>query len=117
MLTASPVLTTRLRYGSTGGSAASSRLKNPANDLLITQLSEELRDRRPRSTLKFADGKPLVVSGFSKDHDATLGKVPDVQPGLGEVGAVRPAHPHRLRRQSYLRVDVRAVSQDGRHGR
>jgi hypothetical protein len=52
------------------------RLKWPQTDRLIGQINDELRRRLPQTGLKFVDGKPLVVSGFSKDHDATVGQVP-----------------------------------------
>jgi len=53
------------------------RLKWPRTQRLIEQLEQELRRRQPASGLKLVDGKPLVVGGFSKDKDATVGHVPD----------------------------------------
>jgi len=53
------------------------RLKSPSVRRLLEQLNAEFRDRLPRQQLKFCDGKPLVVGGFSKDPDVRWGKVPD----------------------------------------
>jgi hypothetical protein len=52
------------------------RLKRPQTERLIGQINDELAQRLPHSDLKFVDGKPLTVSGFSKDCDATVGQVP-----------------------------------------
>ena len=52
------------------------RLKRPETGRLIGQINDELAQRLPHSDLKFVDGKPLTVSGFSKDRDATVGQVP-----------------------------------------
>jgi hypothetical protein len=52
------------------------RLKRPETDRIIARINDELRRRLPRTDLKFVDGKPLVVGGFSKDPDATVGQVP-----------------------------------------
>ena len=52
------------------------RLKRPETERLIGQINDELARRLPHSGLKFVDGKPLTVSGFSKDRDATTGQVP-----------------------------------------
>lgn len=52
------------------------RIKTPRILQWIERVDAEVRDRLPGSDLKFADGKPLVVSGFSKDRDATTGYVP-----------------------------------------
>jgi hypothetical protein len=53
------------------------RLKSWPVRRLIAQLDRQLRDLLPRSTEKVIDGKPLVVGGFSKDPDTTVGAVPD----------------------------------------
>jgi|HubBroStandDraft_1064217.scaffolds.fasta_scaffold274170_1 hypothetical protein len=53
------------------------RLRSDSVQQTIHQINAELRDSLPRSQLKFCDGKPLVVGGFSKDPDARYGKVPD----------------------------------------
>jgi hypothetical protein len=53
------------------------RLKTTSARQLIDQISADCRQRFPPSQLKFCDGKPLVVGGFSKDPDARWGKVPD----------------------------------------
>jgi hypothetical protein len=53
------------------------RLKTDSTRQLIDQINIEHRGRLSRSGLKFCDGKPLVVGGFSKDPDAHWGKVPD----------------------------------------
>jgi hypothetical protein len=55
----------------------SRRLKSVRVRQLIDQINIECRQRFPGSYLKFCDGKPLVVGGFSKDPDAHWGKVPD----------------------------------------
>lgn len=52
------------------------RLRHPAVERLIQRINRDERDRLPHSSEKFCDGKPLVVSGFSKDPDARRGKVP-----------------------------------------
>jgi hypothetical protein len=53
------------------------RLKTHSVRQLIRQLNAQFHDRLPHSQLKFCDGKPLPVGGFTKDPDAKLGKVPD----------------------------------------
>jgi hypothetical protein len=53
------------------------RLRSDSVLRLIDQIGAECRARLPRSGLKFCDGKPLVVSGFTKDPDARSGHVPD----------------------------------------
>ena len=53
------------------------RLRSPVVQQLITQVSGELRDQLPCSQHKVIDGKPLVVSGFSKDPDVARGVVPN----------------------------------------
>lgn len=52
------------------------RLKTHPVQRLLALLFLEYRDRLPASARKFADGKPLTVGGFSKDPDATSGKLP-----------------------------------------
>jgi hypothetical protein len=69
-----PVWLRRLRLPSY--SQMMRRLKHPSVGQLIEQIDRECRDRLPRSDEKICDGKPLVVSGFSKDPDARLGKIP-----------------------------------------
>ena len=54
------------------------RLKTASVTRGIAHVDAELRRRLPRGDAdRVADGKPLVVSGFSHDPDATRGKVPD----------------------------------------
>ena len=53
------------------------RIKSPWIRGIINQINAQLRDRLGHSFEKVADGKPLVVGGFSHDPDARLGKVPD----------------------------------------
>lgn len=53
------------------------RLRTDVITDLIAQLNAELRERLPRTSAKVADGKPLIVGGFTHDPDARLGKVPD----------------------------------------
>ncbi len=53
------------------------RLREPAVRQLIARVNDECRERLGHSSEKFADGKPMVVGGFSKDPDAAVGKVPD----------------------------------------
>lgn len=53
------------------------RLKSAAVQRLLEQINEECKARLPRSAELVADGKPLVVGGFSKDPDATVGRVPE----------------------------------------
>jgi len=53
------------------------RLKSAAVQRLLQQINQECKSHLSRSGELVADGKPLVVGGFSKDPDATVGKVPD----------------------------------------
>lgn len=53
------------------------RLATPSVARLMRQMNEELTQQLGRSNQKAADGKPLVVSGFTRDPDATRGHVPD----------------------------------------
>ena len=53
------------------------RLKTASIAALIARLNAELRQRLGRSCDKVADGKPLIVGGFSHDPDARWGKAPD----------------------------------------
>jgi Transposase DDE domain len=52
------------------------RLQNESVAKWIATLDAELRERLPRGKDKVADGKPLVVGGFSHDPDARWGKTP-----------------------------------------
>jgi hypothetical protein len=52
------------------------RLRTDAVRRLVARLDEELRGRLPRGGAKVADGKPLVVGGYSHDPDAARGPVP-----------------------------------------
>jgi len=70
-----PLWLRRLKFPSY--SQVMKRLKTPAAQQLIEQLNTDLRQRLPRSPEKICDGKPLVVGGYSKDPDASWGKVPD----------------------------------------
>jgi hypothetical protein len=53
------------------------RLRSGQVLALIRQINQELRQQLPRGRTKLGDGKAYVVNGFSKDRDATFGKVPD----------------------------------------
>lgn len=53
------------------------RLKNERHQQLIEQINSECKQRLPKGNELIVDGKPLVVGGFSKDPDATTGRVPD----------------------------------------
>jgi len=44
---------------------------------LLLRFNDHLREQLPGTSLRFLDGKPLLVGGFSKDGDAERGKVPD----------------------------------------
>ena len=70
-----PLWCRRLRFPSY--SQLCRRLKSGAVQRLLEQINEECKAALPRSGNLIADGKPLVVGGFSKDPDATVGKVPD----------------------------------------
>ncbi len=70
-----PLWCRRLRFPSY--SQLRRRLNHPRVQQLLHQMNEELKDRLPRSAELACDSKPLVVGGFSKDPDATVGKVPD----------------------------------------
>jgi hypothetical protein len=50
------------------------RLNTVGVQALIEQAQAYLRDRLPRSPLKFVDAKPLPVGGCSKDRDAKVGR-------------------------------------------
>jgi hypothetical protein len=50
------------------------RLDGLAVGAFLRQLEQHLRDRGQQSLLAFLDGKPLPVSGVSKDPDATWGR-------------------------------------------
>jgi len=52
------------------------RLKTPQVGELVERLGREARAALPHSGEKLADGKPLLVGGFSKDPDARRGKAP-----------------------------------------
>ena len=56
------------------------RLRSDSVGQLLSRISasttEQLRQVLPSSDVKICDGKPLTVSGFSRDPEATLGKVP-----------------------------------------
>ena len=58
-------------------SQANRRLKHPYIAQIIAQLDVEFRTRLPHGPDKVADGKPLIVGGFSHDSHARWGKVPD----------------------------------------
>lgn len=53
------------------------RLNQPAFQDLLHAFNAELKDLLPRSDEKVADGKPLVIGGYSKDPDADEGHIPD----------------------------------------
>jgi hypothetical protein len=52
------------------------RLQTPRVRQLIDELNRHYHDQLPSTQQKFCDGKALTVGGFSKDPDATRGKVP-----------------------------------------
>src|ERR1700683_1073767 len=70
-----PIWCRRLAFPSY--SQLNKRLRARSVQTLITQLNLELRGRLPSTGDKIADGKPLVVGGYSHDPDARWGKVPD----------------------------------------
>jgi hypothetical protein len=51
------------------------RLKTPAIQAHIQDLNQDLLRRLPTSTDKAVDGKPMVVSDYSKDPDAKVGRL------------------------------------------
>jgi hypothetical protein len=51
------------------------RLDGVSVGALLRQVEQQLRDRGERASLAILDGKPLVVSGVSKDPDAAWGRV------------------------------------------
>ena len=53
------------------------RLKSNSTLRLIEQVNRECIAGLPKGEELIADGKPLVVGGFSKDPDASTGRVPD----------------------------------------
>jgi IS5 family transposase len=53
------------------------RLNWQRTQKLVEQLNAEFRAQLPATSQKACDGKPLVVSGFSKDPDARAGRIPD----------------------------------------
>ena len=52
------------------------RLKTPAIQAHVQDLNQDLLRRLPTSTDKAVDGKPMVVSDYSKDPDAKVGEQP-----------------------------------------
>lgn len=52
------------------------RLKASAIQAGIRDINDEIRQRLPLTGEHVADGKPLIVGGFSHDRDARVGKVP-----------------------------------------
>ena len=52
------------------------RLQSPPVEQLLEQVNQHLRRQLPRTREKVCDGKALSVGGFSKDPEATRGKVP-----------------------------------------
>src|SRR4029079_7628917 len=52
------------------------RLKTPQVGELVERLGGGPRGALPHGAEKLADGKPLLVGGFSKDPDARRGKAP-----------------------------------------
>jgi len=64
------------RLAGPGYSQFMKRLKTHPVQRLLALLFLEYRDRLPGSARKYADGKPLTVGGFTKDPDATRGKLP-----------------------------------------
>jgi hypothetical protein len=102
------------------------RLKTDAIARGIASLDAELRQRLPRGPAKVADGKPLVIGGFSHDPDARRGKVPagwargyklhviaDGATGAIEAHALTPLDAGEatvLRRDLLPRVDLRGCT-------
>lgn len=69
-----PLWLRRLKFPS--HSQYNRRVKTPRVQTLLSELNTHFRDRLPRTPEKAIDGKPLIVSGFSKDPDTRRGKVP-----------------------------------------
>lgn len=102
------------------------RLKSSAVQRLLEQINQEYKAALPRSGNLIADGKPLVVGGFSKDPDATVGKVPNgfargyrlhvIADSLGIIEDFEVSGLHAgeatVMRQLVPRVDVRGKSID-----
>jgi len=59
------------------------RLKTPAIQAHIHDLHRDLLSRLPTSTDKAVDGKPIVVSDYSKDPDAKVGRLSEKRFGRG----------------------------------
>jgi hypothetical protein len=57
-------------------STMSRRPHTDAFRLLLVRFNDRLRAGLPGSALKFLDGKPLLVGGFTKDRQARRGKAP-----------------------------------------
>jgi hypothetical protein len=57
-------------------STMSRRTRTPQFRRLLLALDAALRGRLPGSSLKFLDGKPLLVAGHSGDRDARTGRAP-----------------------------------------
>ena len=57
-------------------STMSRRTRTPQFRRLLLALDAALRARLPGSSLKFLDGKPLLVAGHSTDRDARTGRAP-----------------------------------------
>lgn len=98
------------------------RAGRPSVAALLLRVDRELTTRLGRSCDKAADGKPLVVSGFSRDPDATRGHVPggfgrgyrlhavrDGRTGVIELAAVTGLHAGegRVLRGLLRRADLR----------
>lgn len=64
------------RLAGPGYSQFMKRLKTDPVRRLLALLFLEYRDGLPASATKYADGKPLAVGGFTKDPDATRGRLP-----------------------------------------
>ena len=59
------------------------RLKEPAIQVHIHDLNQAIRARLPQSPNKAVDGKPLRVGSYSKDPDATRGRITNRSFGRG----------------------------------
>lgn len=70
-----PIWMQRLKFPSY--SQLCRRLRSGAVLTLIQQINRELRGQLPRGNTHLGDGKAYVVNGYSKDRDATSGKIPD----------------------------------------
>jgi hypothetical protein len=117
-----PLWCRRLKLPST--SQFNKRRKSTSVRGVICLLNDELRQRLPHSIDKVADGKAMIVSGFSHDPDATRGHVPGgfargyklhvIVDACGAIDAfeLTPLHAGEatVLRELIARADVRGVT-------